>query len=61
VDQVTISRLVRLAYLRFYFSPRYMLSGKGLAGGMRRGIKGGLSLLTYLLRGPRKQNPSANG
>jgi len=50
-----------LAYLRFYFSPRYMLSGKGLAGGMRRGIKGGLSLLTYLLRGPRKQNPSANG
>ncbi len=54
VAQQMISRLVRLAYLRFYFSPHYLFSGKGLAGGFWRGVKGGLSLLAYLLCGPKK-------
>lgn len=45
---------VRLAYFRFYFSPRFLLSGRGAEGGIMRGVRGGLSLLAYLFFGLRR-------
>lgn len=56
VDRKTVFRAVRMAYVKFYFSPRYLLSGRGTGGGVLKGFRAGLSILSYFFFGLRDWN-----
>lgn len=49
----TILKKVRKAYFDYYFTPRFLFSGKGASGGIFRGIRAGFSLISYILFGPK--------
>lgn len=51
----TVIKKVRKAYFDYYFVPGFLFSGKGIKGGILRGIRAGLSLLSYVLFGPVKR------
>lgn len=53
LPEKTILKKVRKAYFNYYFSPGFLFSGKGSKGGLLRGIRAGLSLLSYILFGPK--------
>ena len=53
ISQKRIFKIARWAYFRYYFSLGFLFSGKGALGGLFRGIKAGISLLQYILWGPK--------
>ncbi len=52
-SRAVVFRRARAAYFAYYFRPRFLFSGRAVRGGWRRGLRAGLSLVSYVLRGHR--------